>query len=146
MALVTLFHEVVLFYHTSISLRRTIRIAPGLSKSFCSAQFAPRSGANCAEQNDLESPGTGPICAKKEQSSVFLYREYTRSREAAGWLDVLWHVPTIKLHRAILVASGERYSGPGLPQHTPYLGTPVVFPPRTTTGLFFSTNGKLCLT
>ncbi len=72
------------------------------------------------------------LYAPKKQVSPFLFIEkHTRSWKAAGWLDVLWHAP-FHLAPSSHLSCLPLLNMPslGLPPHTPYLGTPILFPPE----------------
>ena len=83
---------------------------------------------------------------QKGGGTPFLFIEmHTRSWKAARWLDVLWHAP---FHRApsshLSCLSLWNMSSLGLPPHTPYLGTPILFPQNIDRSLFlFSSLIKL---
>lgn len=77
------------------------------------------------------------ICPKKWIRHVYFHRDYARSHEEAGWLNVLWIAilsSSIEPSR-LFMADGVLY--PGLPPHTPNLGPPVMFPPEQRPVSFF---------
>lgn len=77
--------------------------------------------------------------APKEQETPFFFIEkHTRSWKAAGWLDVLWHAPFHLAPSSHLSCLPRlNMSSLGLPPHTPYLGTPILFPPEHRSVSFF---------
>ena len=81
--------------------------------------------------------GDAQNCPKSGPLNVYVYREFTRSRDEAGWLNVSWHRwPSAPLSHPGWGTIGGILN-PGLPPHTPYLGTPVVFPPGQRPVSFF---------
>ena len=75
------------------------------------------------------------MTAKKGKRSVYLHREYTRSREVAGWLNGIGFLQGFIEPSWSFAVGG--ILNPGLPPHTPYLGIPVVFPPGQRPVSFF---------
>jgi hypothetical protein len=83
---------------------------------------------------------TSNLSPKKIWDSFYRKRVY--KRPSVGWLDVFSMVMlpvTVQCHRAILIVNGRKYSGPGLPPHTPLSGyAGRVSPPGHRPVSFFS--------
>ncbi len=77
---------------------------------------------------------------KKSGGSFIVDREYARSCEVAGWLDVLWHIYGM-YHLAPSSHPGRQQQEVFRTQdfpHTPLIWvTPVALPPRAAIGLSF---------